>query len=98
MQLIRIKRKRKLNLKATNCVFLGYSKGVKGYRLWNIGKDGAKIIISSNVTFNENEFSYYQTTNLSTGEDYIPSVTTNKFQVKQREVQAVPTSMDNEMR
>ena len=57
-----------------------------------------KIIISRDVTFNENEFPYYHDTDPSTCEEKIPSATTNKFQAKEREKQAEtsPTSMDNQ--
>ncbi|KAL2231194.1 UNVERIFIED_CONTAM: Retrovirus-related Pol polyprotein from transposon TNT 1-94 [Sesamum indicum] len=37
------------------CVFIGYPDGVKGYRLWVRNQPGFKVIISRNVTFNENE-------------------------------------------
>ncbi|CAA3003523.1 retrovirus-related Pol poly from transposon TNT 1-94, partial [Olea europaea subsp. europaea] len=32
-----------------------YPEGVKGYRLWDRSQKGVKIIISKDVTFNENE-------------------------------------------
>ena len=35
-------------------IFLGYPKGVKGYKLWLINE--RKVIISRNVIFNENAF------------------------------------------
>ena len=80
-------------------MFLGYSEGVKGYRLWNIERKGAKIIMSRDVTFNENEFPYYHDINPFAGENSIPYVITNKFQVEQREMQVEtrPTFMDNQV-
>ncbi|GAB2300656.1 hypothetical protein Dimus_038630 [Dionaea muscipula] len=46
----------KLNPRSTKCVFLGYQEGTKGYRLWDKGASGFKIMISRDVIFNENEF------------------------------------------
>ncbi|CAA0816138.1 Unknown protein [Striga hermonthica] len=37
------------------CVFLGYSDGVKGYRLWLRSVPGFKVVISRDVVFNESE-------------------------------------------
>ena len=37
-------------------VFLGYSEGVKGYRLWNLSEPGFKVVISKDVLFDESEF------------------------------------------
>ena len=35
-------------------VFLGYPKGIKGYRLWSL--DEKKVVINRDVVFNENMF------------------------------------------
>ena len=43
-------------------VFIGYPKGVKDYRLWVIDAHRVKIIVSIDVSFNENEM-YAKTIN-----------------------------------
>ena len=43
----------KLKLRARKCVFLGYPKRVKGYRLWDRSQKEVRIIVSRDVTFNE---------------------------------------------
>ena len=45
----------KLEPRSLKCVFIGYSEGVKGYRLWVSSQPGSKVLISRDVTFNENE-------------------------------------------
>ncbi|KAL2251350.1 UNVERIFIED_CONTAM: Retrovirus-related Pol polyprotein from transposon TNT 1-94 [Sesamum indicum] len=46
----------KLEPRSVKCVFIGYPEGTKGYRLWVRSKPGFKVLISRDVTFNENEF------------------------------------------
>lgn len=46
--------RRKLDSKAKKCIFLGYGKEIKGYRLFDISKN--KVIHSRDVIFNESEF------------------------------------------
>jgi hypothetical protein len=41
----------KLDSKSRKCIFIGYEKGVKGYRLWD--PEAQKVIISRDVVFDE---------------------------------------------
>ncbi|KAL2251628.1 UNVERIFIED_CONTAM: Retrovirus-related Pol polyprotein from transposon TNT 1-94 [Sesamum indicum] len=45
----------KLEPISLKCIFIGYPERVKGYRLWVRSQPGFKVLISRDVTFNENE-------------------------------------------
>ena len=47
--------------RALKCMFIGYVKGVKGYKLWCDGHK--KCIISRDVVFNESEMAYKTASN-----------------------------------
>ena len=42
----------KLDMKSKQCVFLGYGKGVKGYKFWDLTAN--KVVINRDVVFDEN--------------------------------------------
>lgn len=48
----------KLEPRAKRCLMLGYQEGVKAYRLWCLEQEGQGIIVSRDVTFNEEEMSF----------------------------------------
>ncbi|GAB2266514.1 hypothetical protein Dimus_037897 [Dionaea muscipula] len=46
----------KLNTRSVKCVFMGYVEGTKGFKLWEKGTAGFRMLVSRDVVFNENEF------------------------------------------
>ena len=48
----------KLEPRAKKCVMLGYQDGVKAYRLWTLERGDQKIVISRDVSFNEDEMPF----------------------------------------
>ena len=44
-------KREQLDARAKKAIFLGYARGVKGYRLWSL--DEKKFVISRDVTFDE---------------------------------------------
>jgi len=46
-------RQDKLDARAVKRIFIGYPKGVKGYKLWKMEPGGSKFINSRDVTFDE---------------------------------------------
>ena len=51
----------KLEPRAKKCVFLGYTDGIKGFRLWD--PSTSRIITSRDVTFNESVFLHVESSN-----------------------------------
>jgi hypothetical protein len=49
----------KLDDRCEECVFLGYEDGIKGYRLWSIGR--RMVIIRRDVVFEEDQFPFAET-------------------------------------
>lgn len=43
----------KLEARAMKCVFIGYPKGIKGYKLWCTEAGSQRVIISRDVVFKE---------------------------------------------
>ena len=56
----------KLEPRAKKCVFLGYTNGIKGFRLWD--PSTSRIITSRDVTFNESVFLYLESSKKAASE------------------------------
>ena len=63
----------KLAPRAVKCIFLGYASESKGYRLWCFDSKSKKIILSRDVTFNEDAL-------LSSGNQTVSSTNTSNLQ------------------
>ena len=48
----------KLDPRSKNGVFLGYSKCVKGYRVWVRDEPSFKVVVRKDVIFSEEDFPY----------------------------------------
>lgn len=68
----------KLNTRAKKGIFLGYSRGVKGYRIWLL--DDKKCIISRDVNFYEKMFSKTNLQEINEDNKCKTSETLNKSQ------------------
>lgn len=61
----------KLDNRAKKAIFLGYARGVKGYRLWSL--EDSKFVISRDVTFDENSMVALPKADVSKGGDVVTS-------------------------
>lgn len=61
----------KLDNRAKKAIFLGYARGVKGYRLWSL--EDSKFVISRDVTFDENSMVGLPKADVSKGGDVVTS-------------------------
>ena len=68
----------KLEARALKCVMIGYQRGVKGYRLWCVEPGNAKVIISRDVTFWEDDLPFKKKADVVTE--------ASKFEVEAEEI------------
>src|SRR3954463_402737 len=54
-------RQDKVELRAQRCMFMGYPKGVKAYRLWFLEPGHRRCITSRDVVFNEVKMTFKKT-------------------------------------
>ena len=73
--------------KAIKCVFLEYSKGTKGYRLWIKRSKGFRKINNRDIVFNENDFLWLTDTNNAAEKDISIS---NSTDITQSIIQVEP--------
>ena len=55
-------RQDKLQPRPKKCIFLGYPKGMRGYRLWCIDLGSGWFLMSRNLIFNEKDMPLLKTT------------------------------------
>lgn len=63
----------KLSARALNCIFMGYP-GVKSYKMWCLVEKQGKVVISWDVSINDEVFSFKRPGNLDTRECSISRV------------------------